>query len=103
MSVGAINEVIPWDMPIWEQALIGSAIITSLEFITGCIVNLALGWNVWDYSGIPFNIMGQICLPYSVLWTFLSVLCIIADDFLRYKLFSERYPKYTWFTRSSQN
>lgn len=103
VSVGAINEVIPWDMPIWEQALIGSAIITSLEFITGCIVNLALGWNVWDYSGVPFNIMGQICLPYSVLWAFLSVLCIIADDFIRHKLFGEQYPKYTWFTRSSQN
>lgn len=41
--VGLINEVIPWDMPLIFQMLIGGTIITLCEFITGCIVNLWLG------------------------------------------------------------
>ncbi len=43
--LGLINEVIPWQMPLWQQILIGAIGITILEFVTGCIVNLWLGWG----------------------------------------------------------
>ena len=92
--IGLINELIPWCMPLWQQALIGAGIITSLEFLTGCIVNLALGWHVWDYSGMPGNVLGQICLPYSLLWILVAVLAIILDDWLRYLIFDEERPHY---------
>ena len=49
--LGLINEIIPWHMPLWQQILIGAVGITTLEFLTGCIVNLALGWNVWITAG----------------------------------------------------
>lgn len=64
ICLGLINEVISWKMPLWQQVLTGACIITGLEFVTGCIVNLGLGWDVWDYSSVPGNIMGQICLQY---------------------------------------
>lgn len=51
----------------------GACVITAVELIVGITVNMILRWNVWDYSSIPFNLMGQICLPYSVLWFFLCV------------------------------
>ena len=38
--LGLINEVLPWQMPLWQQILIGAVGITTLEFLTGCIVNL---------------------------------------------------------------
>ena len=41
--LGLINEVIPWQMPLWQQMIIGAIGITILEFLTGCIVNLWLG------------------------------------------------------------
>ena len=94
--LGRINEVIPWDMPLWMQVLIGTAIITGLEFITGCIVNLWLGWNVWDYSNVPFNVIGQICLPYILLWIQISLAGIVSDDYLRHWLFKEEKPHYCW-------
>lgn len=94
--LGRINEVIPWNMPLWQQVLIGTAIITSLEFITGCIVNLWLGWNVWDYSNIPLNFFGQICLPYMFLWIPISLAGIVSDDYLRHWLFKEEKPHYCW-------
>lgn len=94
--LGRINEVIPWNMPLWQQALIGTAIITGLEFITGCIVNLWLGWNVWDYSNVPFNVLGQICLPYILLWIPISLTGIFLDDYLRHWFFKEERPHYCW-------
>ena len=96
VCLGRINEVIPWDMPLWQQALIGTAIITGLEFITGCIVNLWLGWNVWNYSNVPFNVLGQICLPYILLWIPISLAGIVSDDYLRHWIFKEEKPHYCW-------
>ena len=52
LALGLINEVLSWDTPLWKQVLIGACLITGLEFLTGCIVNLWLGWDVWDYSAI---------------------------------------------------
>lgn len=69
------------------QSLISAIVITILEFFTGCIVNLWLGWNVWDYSGLPFNLLGQICLQYFLLWIPLSMIGIILDDWIRYILY----------------
>ncbi len=95
--LGLLNEVFSWETPLLLQMLAGSVTITVLEFITGCYVNLYLGLNVWDYSKLPWNYLGQICLLYSVFWFFLSAVGIILDDFLRYKFFGEDKPKYKLF------
>ena len=55
------------------RALIGSAIITAVELICGILVNLVFDLNVWDYSHLPLNLWGQICLPFSLLW---AALCL---------------------------
>lgn len=68
--VGEINEFLSWDTPIWKQCAIGTIIILALEFIFGCILNLWLGLNIWDYSNTPMNILGQISLPFAVAGTF---------------------------------
>ena len=95
IALGLINEVIPWEMPLTAQMFIGCVIITALEFVTGCIVNLWLGWDVWDYSGLPCNLLGQISLKSSVGWYFLSAVGIVFDDWLRYIFFGEEKPRYT--------
>ena len=95
IALGLINEVIPWEMPLTAQMFIGCVIITALEFITGCIVNLWLGWDVWDYSELPCNLLGQISVPSSVGWYFLSAVGIVLDDWLRYIFFGEEKPRYT--------
>ena len=92
--IGAINELIPWEMPIWQQAVIGSVIVTGIEFISGCVINLWLGWAVWDYSDMPFNVLGQVCLLFTGIWLLIAIVAIILDDYLRYWLFSEEKPHY---------
>ena len=92
--IGLVNEVFEWDTPLLLQMLCSCAIITTLEFITGCIVNLWLGWDVWDYSQYKFNILGQISLCSSVGWYFLSFVGIVLDDYIRYWFFGEEKPRY---------
>lgn len=92
--IGLINEFISWNISLWKQMLIGSGIVTVLEFISGYILNIKLGLHIWNYSNVPFNIMGQICLPFSIAWFLISLIAIIADDYLRYWLFGEEKPHY---------
>lgn len=68
--------------PLRRQAVQGAVIVTVLEFLAGCIVNLWLGWNVWDYSDMPLNLLGQICLPFSLAWVALSVVAIKLENFM---------------------
>lgn len=94
--IGLVNEVMPWKAAFWKQCLLGSLIVTAVEFFSGCIINLGLGWNVWDYSNLPLNLLGQICLPFSLLWVLISAVAIVLDDYLRYWLYGEEKPHYTW-------
>lgn len=93
--VGLLNEIWSWDFKLHWQVLISTVIATIAELITGLIVNVHFGWNVWDYSNVPFNFMGQICLPYTLLWAVLMVVAIILDDVVRWKFFGEEKPHYT--------
>lgn len=95
---GIQNEYETWDKPLVIQAIKAAVFITAAEFITGCIVNLWLGWGVWDYSNTPCNILGQVCLLFSILWVFLGTVAIVVDDYLRYWLFNEEKPHYKlWY------
>ena len=60
-------------IPLWAKCLLSAALITAIEFCTGYLVNIILGWHVWDYSNRPLNIMGQVCPLFSFLWLLLSI------------------------------
>ena len=94
ISIGLLNEIWSWDTSIILQILTGTVIATIGEFITGCIVNLWLGWDVWDYSDMWGNILGQICPAFIALWIPISLLSIVVDDMIRWKFFNEEKPRY---------
>lgn len=93
--VGLLNEVWSWQTSLALQMAAGTVLATALEFITGCIVNLWLGWNVWNYSNIPGNLLGQICPQYTLLWAALVLVAILLDDYIRWRFFGEEKPHYT--------
>lgn len=97
LFIGALNEHFSWDMSYLLQVLIGTIAVTFGEFFTGCIVNILLDWNVWDYSNMPLNLLGQICVPYILLWVPLTAVAIILDDFLRFYFWGEDWPHYKLF------
>lgn len=56
------------NLPVVLGALAGALIITFYEFFVGVLVNLRLGWQVWDYSALPGNVLGQICPAFTAIW-----------------------------------
>lgn len=88
--IGALNSYFDKEMTLLKQMLLSALIITVLEFFSGCIVNLWLGLRVWDYGALPFNLWGQICLPFTMVWFLLSLPAIFLDDFFRCNMFSEK-------------
>lgn len=60
--------------PLVLGALAGAVIITVYELSVGMIVNLKLGWQVWDYSAQPGNVLGQICPAFTAIW---FVVCLL--------------------------
>ena len=52
--------------PLGVRALAGTGIITGVELLAGLIANR--DYSVWDYRQMPGNFLGQICLPFSLLW-----------------------------------
>lgn len=69
--------------PLFTRCAAGSLIITSVEFAVGVVVNLVLKLDVWNYSALPLNVLGQVCLPFTVLWCLVSLpamgLCSLCD------------------------
>ena len=71
MLVGHLEEVepkLPWPFRI----LAGAGIITMVELLAGLIFNR--NFSVWDYRNVRGNYMGQICLPFCLLWIPVSFL-----------------------------
>ena len=58
--------------PLFLKAIICSLIITIIELFFGIIFNLIFKMNVWNYANLPFNILGQICPLYTLIWFVLS-------------------------------
>lgn len=60
------------NFPFLLKCVAGGASICAVEFAAGCIVNLWLKLNVWDYTRYGYDIMGQVCLRYFIIWSALS-------------------------------
>lgn len=94
MCFRAIGKIRLFNLSKIYKCIICGIIITTIEFSTGIIFNVMLKWNLWDYSTLPFNILGQICLPFSLIWIALSFPAIKIDEFLAQKICLYKSHKY---------
>jgi uncharacterized membrane protein len=69
------------------NCLYGGLVITGIEFLFGFFFNIILGWRVWDYSHYPMHFLGQVCLPFTLLWFLLSAPVYWFSKSLRDKVF----------------
>ena len=60
------------DLPLILKCLTAALFITAVEFVVGCIVNRRFRLDVWDYSNKRYNVLGQVCPLFTVVWFFLS-------------------------------
>ena len=56
----------------------GAVVLTSaLEWVTGFVLEKCFHGKWWDYSDVPFNLNGYICLKFSLLW---GLACLVVMD-----------------------
>ena len=84
------NERMPWELPLWLQAVLGGLTITA----AGIVLNCWLGLGIWDYSGLWGNLWGQICPQFAALWCLLAGPVIVVFDWLDYWLCGGERPRY---------
>lgn len=56
--------------------IFGVLITSTLEYITGFVLEKLFSTTWWDYSNKPFNIKGRVCLKNSILFGVMSVVLI---------------------------
>lgn len=93
------GDELPWEMPMYQQTLICAIAITGTELISGIIINICLGMNVWDYSNMPFNFLGQICPQFFIVWIVISYFGIKIFDWIRFHVAGGIKPSYSNFKR----
>lgn len=60
----------------WLSFLGGMLTGSVVEYLCSLFQEMFFGSRSWDYTGMPFNINGRICLLYSVFWGILGVLWV---------------------------
>lgn len=74
-SVSVISKIFENRSMIFKCAL-GALLVTAIELFAGIVINKIFKLNVWDYSNLPFNFLGQICPVFTFLW---FLICIPAN------------------------
>ena len=97
LLIGFIESLSQGRLSLLLQMLLCGIMITGIEYLVGVLVNRQLHLNVWDYTGHPFNLQGQICLLNSSLWFLLSGPDILLFDLMRYLLLGIPLPHYRIF------
>ena len=53
--------------------VIGFLSASAAEYLMSLLYDYALGVEFWDYSGLPLNLDGRVCLLFSAIWTVLAL------------------------------
>ena len=81
--LGLLNEIGPCrNAPLLVHMVLAAGIVTAVELLAGLVLDVWLGLGVWDYSGLPGNFMGQVCIWFALLWLLLSLPAMKLEDWL---------------------
>lgn len=103
----SIQKKVTW----WKQGILNQVVrclvfLLCGEFITGCMVNLWKGWQVWDYSQVPLNLYGQICFPMALVFAILCYLALVFEDWIQVYAFGQEhngFSKYALISNSNSS
>ena len=101
LLIDSINNKISWDLDILLQGVLGSCAITLCELIVGEVCLLLGKSPMWNYTNMPLNFDGVICVPFSLLWIGLSIVAVFIADAINYYVFKEKpVPYYKLFGKT---
>lgn len=96
--IDGFNNFFSYDMDYLLQILLCTVCITVCEYYVGITVNK--DFIIWDYRNMPWNLNGQICPTFSLVWAGLSAISIPILDWIEWRIFKykpETPPYYKVF------
>ena len=93
-GIAAVLLIILKDLvPFW-LFLIGCFIVPSfVEYLTAYLLFHSFHLKYWDYSKLPYNLSGYVCLRFSIYWVFLSLALV----YVVHPFISLFYTQIVWF------
>ena len=80
----------------WSLALWGGLTATAVEYGVHLLYDRLLGVRFWDYSRLPGNFQGRVCLPFSLAWGLLAAAVLpAAQAALERQQEQEQYERQT--------
>ena len=78
--------------PFYQKTLLAAGMVTAAEFVSGLLLNRWLRLDVWDYSNQPFNLLGQICPLFIMLWIPLCAAGILLNALIDRQVLPSGHP-----------
>lgn len=100
LFIDGLNNLFSYEMDFLLQIFLCSTAITICELFVGLTINI--DHSIWNYTNMPLNYKGQICLPFYFLWMLLSFIFIPFLDYIEWKIFNykpDTPPYYKVFGR----
>ena len=73
LIVYTMNESTPWSLLL----LLCLIIPTVIEYVSGVLLERLFHQRYWDYSRLPLQLHGHICVSFSICWVLLSLAVVV--------------------------
>ena len=93
--IDGLNDLFSFEMDYLLQILICTIAITAGEYVVSITLNQ--NYTIWDYRNMPFNIGGQVCLPFCFIWMFLSAIFIPFLDWVEWAIFDHKQSEKPYY------
>lgn len=77
LAVTAVLALPPQLLQLPWLPLCGGILTTAVEYTVHWVYDRALGVQFWDYSPLPFQIHGRVCLSFSMAWGVLVTAAVL--------------------------
>lgn len=75
-AISILIATIPFKESSLFVFILGALAASLMELVTGSIMEKIFHVKYWDYSDLPLNYKGHVCLFVSIFWGFLSILMV---------------------------
>lgn len=72
--VAVVLLLMPYKNQLFILYVMSIIVVTALEWVTGFILEKLFHSKWWDYSNMPLNLNGYVCLLFSLIW---GVACVV--------------------------
>lgn len=75
-AVAVMHFICPFKKNLLVLFAVSVILTSAIELFTGFGLEKAFHYRWWDYSEVPFNLGGYICLKFSIIWGFACVFVV---------------------------